>query len=90
MKWIEIIRLRSAGYAPESLKPFLSHFATNAQPGLIETKAYRHATWETDWSLHLRWDSENPERNGSGLGLRLSQALEQFGLVDRSVWLEDI
>ena len=90
MKWIEIIRLRSAGYASESLKAFLSHFATNAQPGLIETSVYRHATWETDWSLHLRWESDGPEKNGSVLGLRLSQALEEFGLVDHSIWLEDI
>ena len=51
---------------------------------------YRHALWETDWSLHLHWESQKPENNGSALGLRLSQALEEFGLVDHSIWLEDI
>jgi hypothetical protein len=90
MKWIEIIRLRSAGNAPESLKAFLSAMAKNGQPGLIEARIYRHATWETDWSVHLRWESENPEKNGTALGLHLSQALGGFGLVDHSQWIEQI
>jgi hypothetical protein len=90
MKWIEIIRLRSAENASEQLKAFLTTIGKNGQPGLLEARIYRHLLWETDWSLHLRWESDGPEKNGSVLGLRLSQALEEFGLVDHSIWLEDI
>jgi hypothetical protein len=90
MKWIEMIRLRSAEKAPESLKTLFSASTENVPPGLIGAGIYRHALWETDWSLHLRWDSENPEKNGSALGIRLAQALKEFGLVDHSIWIDEI
>jgi hypothetical protein len=90
MKWIEIIKLRSGRKAREPLKAFLSAIAKNGQCGLIQTRIYRHAAWETDWSLHLHWESERPDKNGSALGLRLSQALEEFGLIDHSIWIEEV
>jgi hypothetical protein len=89
MKWIEIIKLRSAGKAPEPLESFLSAIAKSGQRGLTEIRIYRHATWETDWSLHLHWESEQPRKDGSALGLRLSQTLAEFGLVDHSAWIEE-
>jgi hypothetical protein len=90
MKCIEIIKLRTAGEVPESLKGFLSGLLKNGSPGLREARLYRHAAWETDWSLHLHWDSEEPEKDGSKLGLRLSQALKDFGLIDHSTWTEEV
>jgi hypothetical protein len=90
MKWIEIIKLRSAGRDPESLKAYLSAMAKSDQRGLAEIRIYRHAAWETDWSLHLHWESEEPEEDGSALGLRLSQALKEFGLIDHSIWIEEV
>jgi len=90
MKWIEIIKLRSAGRDPESLKAYLSSIAKSDQRGLAEIRIYRHAAWETDWSLHLHLESEQPEKNGSALGLRLSQALKEFGLIDHSIWIEEV
>jgi hypothetical protein len=89
MKWVEIIKLRSSGEASGPLKAFLSAIAQNTQRGLVETRIYRHAAWKTDWSLHLQWESEKLEKNGSALGLRLSHALKDFGLVDHSVWIEE-
>lgn len=90
MKWIEIIKLRSAGKAPEPLKAFLSAIATNGRSGPTKMRLYRHATWETDWSLHLHWESEKSQKSGSALGLHLSQALKEFGLVDHSIWIEGV
>lgn len=90
MKWIEIIKLRNAGKVPESLKRFLSGLLKNAPPELIEVRLYRHASWETDWALHLHWETEQPEKNGSALGLHLSQALKEFGLIDHSIWIEEV
>jgi hypothetical protein len=89
MKWIEIIKLRSAGKASESLKAFLSAIRKNRQSGPTEVRIYRHAAWHTDWSLHLHWESEQPGKGGSALGLRLSRALEEFGLIDHSTWVEE-
>jgi hypothetical protein len=90
MKWIEIIKLRSVGKAPEPLEAFLSAVSRNAQSGLTEMSLYRHAVWETDWALHLHWESEKPLKDGSPLGIRLSQALKEFGPIDHSVWIEEL
>jgi len=55
----------------------------------VALKTFRHGALETDLSVHLHWDSEMPEPNGSALGLCLAQALKEFGLIDHSVWVEE-
>jgi len=89
MKWLEIIKLRSAGRSSGLLEKLLLSIDKFSQSGLVETKIYRHAALELDLSVHLYWESERPERNGSGLGLRLVQALKEFGLIDHSIWIEE-
>ncbi len=89
MNWLEVIKLRSAGGSLGMLDEFLRPISGSNQRGLAEMKIYRHAALETDLSVHLHWDSEPPEPNGSALGLRLAQALKEFGLIDHSVWVEE-
>jgi len=88
MKWLEVIKLRSARKGSGLLEELLLSTAQMNQSGLVETKIYRHAALDTDLSVHLQWNSEMPEPNGSALGLRLAQALKEFGLIDHSVWVE--
>jgi hypothetical protein len=88
MKWLEIIKLRSVKRDSELLKEFLLPIDKFSQSGLVEMKTYYHAVLETDLSVHLHWESERPEQNGSPLGLRIAQALKEFGLIDRSIWIE--
>ncbi len=87
VKWLEVIKLRSAGEG-SVLEEFLPSMAKVGQSGLVEMKTYRHAALETDFSVHFQWESDRAEQNGSALGLRLAQALKEFGLVDHSVWIE--
>ena len=89
MKWLEVIKLRSAGKGSGLLEEFLLSINKLSQSGLVEMKTYHHAALETDLSVHLLWESEQPEQNGSSLGLRLAQALKEFGLVDHSIWVEE-
>jgi hypothetical protein len=89
MKWLEVIRLRSAGKGSALLDELLMSMTQTGQSGLVEIKTYRHAALNTDLSLHLYWKSDRPEQNGSALGLRLAQALKEFGLVDHSIWAEN-
>ncbi len=89
MKWLEIAKLRSGERDSQLLKELLPSLDKLSQPGLAGMKAYSHATLETDLSIHLHWESGRPEQNGSALGLRLVQALKEFGLVDHSVWIEE-
>jgi hypothetical protein len=90
MKWLEIIKLRSAGIEECLLEEFLRSLAkSNQSRELVGIKTYRHAALENDVSVHLHWESEKPEQDGSALGLRLAQAFKEFGLVDLSIWIEE-
>ncbi len=87
MKWVEIIKLRSAGNDPRGLNDLLLPMSDLRQSGL-EIGIYRHAALESDVSIHLYWDTEGPVRSGSELGLQLARTLEEFGLVDHSIWIK--
>ncbi len=89
IKWLEVIKLRSTGENPGRLEELIRSMAQIRQPGLVEIKTYRRAALETDWSVHLHWKSERPERDGSIPGLRLAQAFKDFGLIDHSLWIEE-
>jgi len=88
MKWLEVIKIRSAGENSRLREEFLLPMAQSSLDGRVEIQIYRHAALETDFNVHLRWESKRPEQNGSALGLRLAQAFKEFGLVDHSVWVE--
>jgi len=88
MNWLEVIK-RSAGKGSAPLDEFLMSIRKMGQRGLAGIKVYHHAALENDFSLHLYWEGEQLERNGSALGIRLAQALKEFGLVDHSVWIEE-
>lgn len=89
MKWLEIIKLRSAGKDSGLLEELLLSIDKLGQSGLVEVKTYHHAALETDLSVHLHRESGRPEKNGSALGLRLAQGLKEFGLIDHSIWIEE-
>jgi hypothetical protein len=89
MKWLEIIKLRSAGRDSGLLEELLLSVGKSSQSGLVEMKTYHPVALESDWSVHLYWESGRPEQNGSPLGLRLAQALKEFGLIDHSIWIEE-
>ncbi len=90
MKWLEVIKLRSAGRTGELPEEFWGPIAEADQyRGLVEMRSYRHAALDTDLSLHLHWESDRPEPSGSALGHQLEQALKEFGLTDHSVWIEE-
>ena len=90
MKWLEVIKLRAAGNGEGLLEELFREMNKAGQKrGLVEIKTYRHAALETDLSVHLHWESDRPDQNGSLLGLHLVQALKEFGLIDHSVWIEE-
>jgi hypothetical protein len=88
VKWLEVIKLRAAGKNPGSLEELLRSMSQIKQRGLVEMQTYRHAALENDLSVHLLWESEHPEKNGSIPGLRLADAFKEFGLIDHSIWIE--
>ncbi len=89
VKWLEVIKLRSTGKDIQLLKELFLSFDKFSQPALVEMKTYSGAALGTDLSVHLHWESEHPDQNGSALGLRLAHALKEFGLIDHSIWIEE-
>lgn len=91
MNWIEIIELRSAGNELEALKQTLAGMVskTDRNGGLKKMSLYHNALVETDISIHIQWETGERAPEKSDLGLRLASALEEFGRVNHSIWIED-
>jgi hypothetical protein len=91
MKWIEIINLRSAGIPTESIKRKILRSTTEVDQteNLVSVRVYRHATVDSDLSVHLLFESSRPEQRPSAPGQRLASALKAFGLVSYSLWIEE-
>jgi len=90
MKWVEIITLRSPSkintqFVDELLK---EAGRSDAQKHLEEIKMYLHSVVETDLSIHIYWNSERGSQQKTPLGLKLSYALKNLGLLNHSVWVE--
>jgi len=88
MNFLEVIMLRSPLKIPILLEDILSSGAKTGFSGLKTIKIYRHAVLETDFSVHLHWEAEEPKAQGCLLGFRLTRALKEFGLIDHSLWVE--
>jgi hypothetical protein len=90
MKWVEIITLRSpANISIEFLDALLGQVGNFDIPKhLVELKIYHHSVVETDLSIHIYWKSEQESQQKSPIGLRISSALRNMGLLNHSIWIE--
>jgi hypothetical protein len=91
MKWMEVIKLRIAEKKPHLIEQKIVKLITDVNNNGImkEIKLYRHAMLDNDVSVHLYWESEKAEPQGSATGLCLLHVLKEFGLISHSVWVED-
>ena len=90
MKWGEIITLRSPAkistqFANELLKEMDK---SEAPQHLVGINIYHHSVVETDLSIHIYWNSEPGSQHKTPLGLKLSYALKNLGLLNHSLWVE--
>jgi hypothetical protein len=93
MKWLETIKVQTAtGFETameKELKVLMRDLLTkNRGSDLEEAHIYNHASVPGYFAICLTWETEVSQTTGSLIGLNLSQALEAFGLVDHSVWVE--
>jgi hypothetical protein len=93
MKWLEMIKVQTASGqergAEEELAAFVREILNDpGSSGLLETVLYQHASVPGCFAVQLTWDREAPGLQGSVLGLRLTQTVKSFGLVNHSVWIE--
>jgi len=92
MKWTEVIKIQTADGNNSSLKKQLNELIAEAghNKEIGEIKLYHNAKVANDLSIHLYWESNKAEAQGSATALFISHLLKEFGLVSHSVWIEDI
>jgi hypothetical protein len=92
MKWLEIIELRSVGNNLKLLEPELKHLIEelNIESEQRAIVIYNRLAVDSDFSIHLFHDSKEADINGSSLGAHLVSTLKEFGLINHSVWIEQI
>jgi hypothetical protein len=91
MNYLEIIELRSSNKDYKILSEKLTRFIDdlNKEYENYTVKLYRHLTVGTDWSFHIHIQTEINFTSPSKVGLRITSALQEFGLVHHSVWSEE-
>lgn len=92
MKWLEIIKLRTAGINLEKRAcDFIGLLTKNTQDhGLPAIQVYYHATLNTDLSIHIHWDTQQASRQKTLLGSCLANKLEEFGMIHHTIWITQI
>ncbi len=88
MSWLEIIHLRMANHQDEQCNQIVQRLVHEAKRERVcrKIKIYRRVPVDTDLSIHLIHDTQQVERDGSSLGLRIVSALNKFGMIHHTIW----
>lgn len=89
MNHLEIIQIRTAKTNQKALNEFLRNwlFQVNENSEIGKVKIYKCETLETDYSVHIELRGKI-DCDKFQLGERMALALKEFGIVNRSVWVE--
>jgi len=88
MEYVEIIRLRAAAGAPGQTIHRVAESVLGAEePGLVSSRIYRGNRFQSDLAIHLHYQLDGDCGPREGLGIRVAAALEEYGLVDRALWV---
>ena len=92
MNWLEIIELHAASGKRASCELYLKNVIKDLErePGSLVLTVFSQTALDCDYMLQLRHQSQQVELHGSDLGLRLVDALKEFGLVNHTVWTENL
>ena len=90
MNWIEIIEIRTQQKSKEKLEVELQKLLTeiNKEKKGFNVKIYNRMNLETDFIILIVNESEKVLVGNNQLGVRLNEALKEFGMVNYSKWLE--
>jgi len=90
MRWAEVIMVRSAGsngdVVDATLKELMNSVAIEAKHEAI--RIFRHEKLDSDICIVLFHNGKKTRTGGSLLGLNLSAALKEVGLVNHTIWSE--
>jgi hypothetical protein len=91
MKWLETIGLRCPGSREKRVVMDLlrNMGVLEEAAGPIRVEVYQSALVESDLSIHIHGAAETFREGKSPLGLSLTHALRDFGLISHSVWVHE-
>lgn len=87
---MEIIEIRALHKTKERLETELQKILSdlNKEPGELNVKIYSRINLETDFVILIMKESDGIINGESQLGLRLNEALKDYGMVNYSKWHE--
>jgi hypothetical protein len=88
MKHLEIIRLRMSGKVPAKLIEDIRNSCSGEKQG-CSVRIYYNASFLSDLAVHIHLETDSNGSVYSDLGLRLTAALREYGMIEHSVWIED-
>ena len=88
MKWLEIIEIRITNSDHELIEFYLQQLFDQIKETKQEVRILNKLNLDTDFSIHLMFDSIDTDSNGSPLGQNIVSALKEFGLVNHSIWIQ--
>ena len=88
MKLLEVIELRTAAGNVDMVEQYLQSWIGECRHAARVVRSYRHASLETDFSVHLTRERGSTATGPSVEGRQLAGLLKDFGLVNHSVWVE--
>ncbi len=91
MKWIELILVRGADQQHRpTIRRLVDQLARQGRSGGLVTAAlYHNAFVHTDIGIQFEWEHESGQPSKSPLGIELAAALEEFGRVHHTLWIQD-
>lgn len=89
MKLLEVIELRSLNITQSELTTYMKKFLDDINsPKVEKVKIYYNLNLDTDFSIHIFFNSYEPNSSDNLLGVQLVNELKQFGLVFHRIWIE--
>ncbi len=87
MEWLEIISLRTSSPFEHQARKFMKKFCEIVKKhNLSEADFYVHESIPGDFAIIIKSRTEKDRVGGTELGLYMTEALKQFGLVDYNCW----
>jgi len=90
MNWLEVIHLRTTARETEQLVHMIQQLAEEAvkEDSSRKIQLLRSTRVDTDFSIVLYHNNIEIDQKGSVLGLRIANALKEYGMVNHMTWHE--
>lgn len=87
--WLEIVKIRSSRDADETVRGIIH--TLKSDPAIRDAKEMRvFSNVLNDIAIHISWESDRASLNGSSVALRLAAALSEYGLINHTIWIEEV